>query len=407
MARWIDWTQTLTFNVIRSQMKLLVTGIDPPDEIGSWSGIPYHLCQALAKWFELCFVGGLGGPSTSMHKVIEAVYRRLGQPSYRIRSEPAVLKEFANRLQAAIDCEKPDAILSFSCEPIAYLKPGVPAFLIHDATFRLLSESYPHFQDLSKRSRKTGELAQVRGFERATAALASSEWARESACRDYNVPSSKVIVIPMGANLVDPPSKEEVAACIEERLSSRPIHFLFVGVEWGRKGGDSATAIVESLVRRGIDAKLHIVGCQPPPAVMAKPFVVAYGFLSKNNLSHAAKLRKLFQMARFFIVPSTAECFGCVFCEAEAFGIPCISRHTGGVSEVVKDGETGLLLSREISEEALAEEVFSLIENPPKYREMALRARADYEDRLNWDAYARRLHEIVVAESQKKEGHLV
>jgi hypothetical protein len=119
-------------------MKLLSTGLDPLDEIDTWSDIPCHLCQSLRKKFELCFVGGLDGPSASRHKFREMLHRRLRLGSYRPRSEPGRLKEFAHRLRDRIRREKSDAILSIHCEPIAYLKTELPIFLIHDATFRLL-----------------------------------------------------------------------------------------------------------------------------------------------------------------------------------------------------------------------------------------------------------------------------
>jgi glycosyltransferase involved in cell wall biosynthesis len=376
-------------------MKLLVAGIEHPQDIKSWSGIPYHLSRSLAKRFDLCFVGGLEGPMASLHRRCEIVYAKLHWGDYRIRSEPGVLKEFARRLDSMIAREKPNAILSISCEPIAYLRPGLPAYLIHDATFRLLSESYSYFQHLSKRSKKTGDDVQKRGFARATTAFPSSEWARQSACEDYGVLPSRVKVLPMGANLIDPPSMGEVAEAIETRLRSKEVQFLFAGVEWLRKGGDSAVSIVQGLVERGVSAKLHIVGCTPPAAVLEKPFVRAHGFLSKNDSAQAAKLRNLFKTANFFILPSIAECFGCVFCEANAFGVPCISRATGGIPEIIKPGQTGFLISVETSEEQICDLVFNLNSNPQNYREMAQRARSEYEDRLNWDTYTRRLEEII------------
>jgi glycosyltransferase involved in cell wall biosynthesis len=376
-------------------MKLLLTGIDPLDEIDTWSGIPFHLCQSLRKKFELCFVGGLDGPSASRHKFREMLHRRLRLGSYRLRSEPGVLKEFARRLRDRIKREKPDAVLSMNCEPIAYLKTELPIFLIHDATFRLLLEGYPHFKALCKRSQHTGETAQILGFARATAILAASEWARQSASRDYGVPAAKMNVIPLGANLLDPPGAEEILAAIGERPRSKEVNFLFVGVEWERKGGDSAVAIVEELVRRGVAARLHLVGCVPRAGVTEKPFVTVHGFLSKNNPAQAIKLRELFITASYFIMPSVADCSPCVLAEASAFGVPSVSRKVGGIPEIVKSEKTGLLISDALPESRVVDLLVELFESPPRYREMAQAARADFEARLNWDAYTARLEEII------------
>ncbi len=377
--------------------KLLVTGIEPPDEIWAWSGTPYHLTRSLAKNFDLCFVGSLRGKVAGFFRIIEGICRRLDYRGFRVRSEPSILREFARRIQETIRREKPDAILSISCEPIAYLPPGLPAYIIHDSTFRQVLNGYSQFEVLNKRSLKTGEKAQRLGYQRATATFPASEWARQSACRDYGLPESKVIVMPLGANLLNPPNRAEVLTAIEDRLTSPEIHFLFVGVEWKRKGGDATVSIVRALVARGIQAKLHIVGCPVPPEFGGLPFLVAHGFLKKNIPEQAAQLRNLFKTASFFITPSLAECYGCVFCEAFAFGTPCISRATGGISEIIKNGETGFLLSHEFPEESIVERVANLIGNRDNYREMALRARADFENRLNWDVYAGKLKDIIMS----------
>jgi glycosyltransferase involved in cell wall biosynthesis len=378
-------------------MKLLVTGIEPPDNITSWSGTPYHLSNALRKSFDVCFLGGLYGIRASGHETIAAAHRRLGWPAYRVRSEPSVLKDFAQRLHKLINSERPDAIVSMACEPIAYLQSGLPTYLIHDSTFRQVSAIYPQFQNLCKRSRRTGESAQIRGFARATATLASSQWAKESACRDYGLPSSKVEVVPFGANLLNPPRAEDIASAIERRSRSNEVTFLFVGVDWERKGGDTATSLVESLVNRGLNVKLHIVGCSPPASTSLKPFVVYHGFLAKDDEKQAAELRTLFEAANFFIMPSKADCSPIVFCEASAFGVPSISRAVGGIPEVIKSEVTGFLLSDGLLEETIVDRIFTMCNRPEQYQEMALRARSDFEARLNWDAYARRLEEIVRA----------
>jgi glycosyltransferase involved in cell wall biosynthesis len=380
---------------IEVSVKLLVAGIEPPDQIGSWSGTPYHLVQALSRQFDLCFEGGLRGGGLTLHRVAAKVHDRLRLGAYRIRSEPSVLKAFSRRLDETISRESPDAIISMGCEPIAFLGGETPAYIVHDSTFRQLSGVYPHFQHLSKASQKSGEIAQVRGFARATATFAASHWAKNSACNDYGLPSEKVNVVPMGANLVDPPTFEEISHAIERRIEAPVVEFLFIGVEWERKGGDAAVAIVEALTSLGLPTVLHIVGCTPPAYAMAKPFVRSHGFLSKRDANEKEALDELLFRSRFFLTPSVAECYGCVFCEASAFGVPSIARAVGGITEIVRSGETGLLLSPDLSFEALVEQVLSLSRDPKAYRQMAWRARADFETRLNWTEYVRRLSEVV------------
>jgi glycosyltransferase involved in cell wall biosynthesis len=54
---------------------------------------------------------------------------------------------------------------------------------------------------------------------------------------------------------------------------------------------------------------------------------------------------ELFRESDVLVVPSTSpESFGLVICEAYSYGIPVIATHVGAFSEIVRDGDTGLLV---------------------------------------------------------------
>ena len=48
-----------------------------------------------------------------------------------------------------------------------------------------------------------------------------------------------------------------------------------------------------------------------------------------------------------FLLPSIQETFGGVLLEAMATGLPVIATNVGGVSEIIKDGENGLIVPPE------------------------------------------------------------
>jgi glycosyltransferase involved in cell wall biosynthesis len=58
-----------------------------------------------------------------------------------------------------------------------------------------------------------------------------------------------------------------------------------------------------------------------------------------------AELRELYRSSRALICPSIEE-FGMVMAEAQACGTPVIAPRAGGALDIVRDGETGLLLER-------------------------------------------------------------
>ncbi|WP_137463714.1 glycosyltransferase, partial [Escherichia coli] len=44
------------------------------------------------------------------------------------------------------------------------------------------------------------------------------------------------------------------------------------------------------------------------------------------------------------LLPTIADCYGMVFCEAAAFGLPVVATDTGGVSSIVINERTGILI---------------------------------------------------------------
>lgn len=79
--------------------------------------------------------------------------------------------------------------------------------------------------------------------------------------------------------------------------------------------------------------------------------------------------------SRVFCVPSLiaesgdAEAFGMVFAEAQAMGVPVVSFASGGIPEVVKDGETGFLLP-ERDWEGLADRIALLMADDERWSAM-------------------------------------
>jgi glycosyltransferase involved in cell wall biosynthesis len=65
------------------------------------------------------------------------------------------------------------------------------------------------------------------------------------------------------------------------------------------------------------------------------------GFMRGDELVRA------YRSADLFLFPSTTETFGLVALEAMACGVPVIAANTGGVLDIIKDGENGLLFNPE------------------------------------------------------------
>ena len=85
------------------------------------------------------------------------------------------------------------------------------------------------------------------------------------------------------------------------------------------------------------------------------------------------------------------EGFGIVFLEAAAAGVPQIAGESGGASEAVLDGETGLVVGDPADPGALAEALRSLLADPTRRRRMGRAARARVEGSFDYDVLASRL----------------
>jgi L-malate glycosyltransferase len=85
-------------------------------------------------------------------------------------------------------------------------------------------------------------------------------------------------------------------------------------------------------------------------------------------------LEKLMACADLFLLPSEMESFGLVALEAHACGVPVVASRTGGVPEVVRDGETGYLTPvGEIGE--MADRAERLLTDPELHKRFSQNAR--------------------------------
>jgi phosphatidylinositol alpha-1,6-mannosyltransferase len=110
------------------------------------------------------------------------------------------------------------------------------------------------------------------------------------------------------------------------------------------------------------------------------------------------ELPRYYHLAQLFVMPNRTlgdddiEGFGMVFLEASAAGVPVIGGRSGGVSDAIRDGETGLLVDG-ASVAAVAEAIVSLTRDRARARQMGDAGRA-WTASLRWQHAARRVRAI-------------
>ena len=157
----------------------------------------------------------------------------------------------------------------------------------------------------------------------------------------------------------------------------------FVGRLEPRKGVLELVCAAGSFLARHPQATLTVVGAPPPGGdryeQRLREAAAAGGAGERIRFagprpSGAAAMAELDLLA----VPSLAEPFGTVAAEAAAAGLPVVASATGGLSEVVLDGETGVLVPPG-DVRALAEAVGGLLASPERLRAMGHRAHVEAE----------------------------
>lgn len=375
-------------------MKIAFVTSDDPRDKRTWSGIPYHMARALEKH---CGEVGYLGPVRPLRRVVGSIRKRITKAlvgrNYDHLHSLSLAREYGDVFRRKIEAESFDAVFApAACTEIAFLDVSVPIAYSSDTTFALVKDYYDIYSNLLDTSIREGHFVEEAAIQKARLLIYPSEWAAESAVRDYGADRSKIRVIPFGANLEEIPPRESV---LQKKKSDR-CELLFVGVDWVRKGGEIAVETLVKLREMGVPAQLTVCGCTPPTE-SARAMLTVIPFIDKHDDAQRRRLVELYSMSDFFLLPTRAESFGIVFCEASAFGLPAITTDTGGVSGVVRDGENGFMLPLSAGASEYARLISELWRDCEAYSALAHSSRAAFEQRLNWDAWGAQVNKLLAA----------
>lgn len=375
-------------------MRIAFLASGSPDDRAAWSGTPFYCLRALREQFDV--VETFEAPSVRL--AVRAARRMLGSTRIDATREPAVGLAYGLALRRRLERYRPDAVFGLASSIQLYgLVDDFNVVHCSDATFDAMRGYYPDwFSGLSDRTIRNGERVEKRVILGAGLALYSSDWAAASARLRYGAPSARVRAAPFGANFDTAPTADVFVRDATCRL-------LFVGVDWARKGGAVALATLQGLRARGVEAELHVVGCDPPREALIEG-VTPHGFLSKNDPSQRERLQRLFEQAAFLIVPSRQEAFGLVFCEASAYGLPSLATETGGIPTIVHDGVNGFLFAPEAGHDPYVEIALDWWTAPERYRRLRETTFERAATDLTWTAWGTRSAAFIRA-SQRPPEH--
>lgn len=363
-----------------------------PEDRRSWSGIHFAMLQELRnRYKEVVVLGPLdGGKPLQRGRIRNKISRMIGGRGFDYSHSRALAEHYALQAEAKIDEVRPDILIAPSASTVlSALKTNIPYILLSDTVFGNMVNYYPAYSQLSAnsliQSRETENLA----IQHARFSVFPSHWATDGAIEKHGADPSRVKMIPFGANFLNFPAKE---IALKEKPKDR-LRLLFLGVDWERKGGPLVLETFRMLRQQGISCALTIVGVTPK--IEADPDITIIPFINKNDPEGEGKIQSLLLEHHFLFLPSKAECYGIVFCEAASCGTPSLTRRTGGIEGAVVHNQNGLVLPEHATAKDFSTQVAQIWHHPTHYHNLCKSAYAMYEHSHNWKAWGNKMEELI------------
>jgi phosphatidyl-myo-inositol dimannoside synthase len=235
-----------------------------------------------------------------------------------------------------------------------------------------------------------------RALRQAHLLLANSEFT--AAALRAAVPSraDRVRVVPL---CIDPERIRLWKTADEGTQRQREPAALLVGRMSSEERGKGHDALIEGwpeVLRRVPAAELWIVGQGDDTGRLRglareRGVEGAVRFLGRVS---DAELGTLYRRASVFAMPSRQEGFGVVYAEAMWHGLPCIGSTADAAGQVIKEGETGLLVSYG-DRRAIADAVAWLLADPARARAMGEAGRRRSRERFGYERFRTSLLEAL------------
>lgn len=364
-----------------------------PNDRNNWSGTLFSIYTSLQKKHRVVWIGG-----NIIFDVLKFHNANFKNDELFVPEKYALL--FGKMISDVLGKGCYDIIVCRDYYFAAYLVTDVPLIYIGDTTFHLFNQ-YMNWQD--ERLIELAEQLESLAIQKADKIVYCSEWAKQSAIKDYDADPGKIEVIEFGANIM-----EVIPVLDSVSPTNECCNLLFIGRNWNMKGGDKVLDTYRSLKERGFQCTLTIVGSEPPMCIQNDQNIEIYPLIDKSNVNDRLKFHEILMRSHFLLFPTRFDCYGIAFCEACAYGIPSLGSDVGGVSQIIKEGQNGFLFDIDAPTSEYADKIENIFNDFTVYSKLRATARRDFDTRLNWDVWLDRINKVIeqVVSNQQPDFYL-
>ncbi|GAA4388533.1 glycogen synthase [Brevibacterium sp. NPDC049920] len=250
--------------------------------------------------------------------------------------------------------------------------------------------------------------AERTAYEHSAGVIAVSEGMKRDILRVYpQIDPGKVRVVYNGIDSSAWQPNEDTAVLDEYGIDPRRPSVVFVGRVTRQKGLPYLLRAV-ALLPEDVQVVLCAGAPDTPEIAQEVAGLVAElqetrsGVVFIDTVLPREKLTQLLTHATTFVCPSVYEPLGIVNLEAMACGAPVVGTATGGIPEVVLDGDTGIIVPIDQLDDGtgtpkdpeafvrdLAEGLTRMVSDPDRAREMGRRGRQRAVDTFSWEQIGR------------------
>jgi len=220
-------------------------------------------------------------------------------------------------------------------------------------------------------------------IEKSDRITAVSQYLKDETCRAFGCDGPDVDVI---HNFIEPDvyNREKYPPLLKKQFGqSKPILMHVSNFRTVKRVRDVVRIFAE--VNRELPSVLVMIGDGPDrPAAEEEARILGVAD-SVSFLGKLDQIAPLLAAADLFLLPSQSESFGLSALEALASGVPVIGTNAGGLPEVIRDGETGVLCG--VGDvPGMAAAALEILQNPKRWSAMSKLAAADSRERFSRDA---------------------